>query len=130
MEPVPFRDVLVLAHDAGEMEGLSFDPRKLHCGGNSGYQAVNLAVLMGATRIALLGYDMRFGPNGEKHWHADHRDRNPEENRLAIWARAFETMDLDLKRAGVAVVNCTPGSAIACFPHADINDVLGSNHEH
>jgi hypothetical protein len=36
-------------------EGFSFDPGLIHYGSNSGFQAVNLALLMGATRIILVG---------------------------------------------------------------------------
>lgn len=104
-----------------EEPGLSADPAVLHTGGNSGYQAVNLAKLFGARRVALLGYDMRF-IGGRKHWHEDHRDRNPDERRLPLWAAEFETMLPDL--GDTEVINCTPGSAITCFPYADIEETL------
>ena len=123
VEEIEFRDVLVLGY-RDEAHGLSCDPDALHCGGNSGYQAVNLAVLLGASTVALLGYDMRFGPHGEKHWHPDHVGRNPEDKVLARWAREFETMLPDLERAGTKVVNCTATSAIECFSFADISEVL------
>ncbi|HCZ48509.1 MAG TPA: hypothetical protein DCZ11_05850, partial [Gammaproteobacteria bacterium] len=55
--------------------GLSASPLRIHQGGNSGYQALNLAVLLGAERVILLGYDMHGG-----HWHGRHGGRlnNPE----------------------------------------------------
>ena len=38
--------------------GLSRTQGVIHQGKNSGYQALNLAYLLGAKRILLLGYDM------------------------------------------------------------------------
>ena len=104
--------------------GLSSDPTLLHTGGNSGYQAVNLAVLLGAKRILLLGYDMKHGPNGEKHWHEDHSANNPPPAQLADWVKIYATMLPDLEKAGVVVVNCTPESALDCFPKAKLEEVL------
>lgn len=83
-----------------------------------------MAVLFGANPIYLLGYDMKPGPNNELHWHPNHRGRNPGIGQLGGWARSFETMLPDLDKAGIRVVNCTPGSAIECFPRARIEDVL------
>lgn len=113
-----------MKYEPEKTEGLSFDPETLHTGGNSGYQAINLAVLLGAARILLLGYDMKTGPNGEKHWHPDHAGRNPGESQFSGWRAAFPTMLPDLARAGVAVINCTPGSALTCFPQARIEEFL------
>lgn len=80
-------------------------------------------MLLGASRIVLLGYDMRF-IDGKKHWHEDHRDRNPSASQLRGWADNFATMLPDLARAGVDVINCTPGSALNCFAMARIEDAL------
>ena len=96
----------------------------INTGGNSGYQAVNLAFLFGGSPIYLLGYDMKPADNGALHWHPDHADRNPGPNQLQCWAQTFGGMAPDLDAAGVSVVNCTPGSAITCFPTAKIEDVL------
>lgn len=122
-----FRAVKVLHHD--HAPGLSFDPGTLHTGSNSGYQAINLAVLLGAKRIVLAGYDMKPAPDGKLHWHGSHRPedglRNPEPSRsFANWIAAFETMMPDLAKAGVDVINATPGSALTCFPMAELEDVI------
>ena len=47
--------------------GLSLDDELIHFGHNSGYQALNLAVLFGVKKILLLGYDMQR-TNGKEHW--------------------------------------------------------------
>ena len=84
-----------------------------------------MAVLLGAKQIVLLGYDMKFGPGGEKHWHEDHtKSSNPAIGQIERWLAAFETLPPDLEKAGVEVVNCTPGSALTCFPMAKLEEVL------
>lgn len=106
--------------------GLSLDPLRIHTGLNGGFQALNLALLLGAARILLLGYDMRLGPAGEKHWHPDHQGAcfNPDPVKLAEWACRFEETPPMLATAGVAVINCTPGSAIGCFPRGELAEEL------
>ena len=48
--------------------GLELDPSGLRHGSNAGYQAINLAVHLGAKRIVLLGYDMKVDGN-RTNWH-------------------------------------------------------------
>lgn len=109
--------------------GLDKRPTHLVNGRNSGYQALHLAVHLGATRIVLLGYDMKPGPNGEAHWFGEHTDEIGQTvvtgpNTIRAWARNFETLVAPLAARGVAVVNATPGSAITCFPKAALADCL------
>ena len=40
-------------------DGFSLNSTVIHYGSNSGHQAVNLAILMGAVRVVLVGFDMR-----------------------------------------------------------------------
>jgi hypothetical protein len=99
-------------------KGLELDPSGLKHGINTGYRAVNLAFHFGAKRIILLGYDMKRGdgPKRLEHWHGDH----PVPSRSQ-----YPTFIMDpLKEHGVEVVNCTPGSALECFPMADLRDAL------
>ncbi len=123
VQEIAFRDVNVLRYDA-DLPGLSFNPQLLHTGQNSGYQAVNLAVLLGAERIILLGYDMKYSATGAKHWHEDHEGPNPGNQQLGGWAKNFDTMLPDLEKAGVEVINATPGSAIECFERVKLESVL------
>ncbi len=110
-----------MLHNSGP-DGLSEKPNAICTGCNGGYQAVNIAVLAGAKRILLVGYDMRF-TGGRSHSHNGHPTRQPE-SAYARYAQSFKTMLPQLKRLGVEVVNCTPGSLIACFPRAELVDAL------
>lgn len=104
--------------------GLSFDPEYIHTGGNSAYQAVNVAVLLGVARVILLGLDLKYGAGGKKHWHEDHPDRNPSESQFKMWIENFRGTLPDLARAGVDVVNCSRDTALDCFSMAALEDVL------
>lgn len=104
--------------------GLSLDPDCIHFGSNSGYQALNLAVLLGAKRIVLLGFDMKPAPDGRRHWFGNHPGALHRHSPYGDWIRNFRTTLPDLERAGVEVINCTPGSALDCFPSARMEDVI------
>ena len=106
--------------------GLSFEDGLIHTGGNSGFQALNVAVQAGANPILLLGFDMGASPTGKKHWHADHPPglNNPGDINFAYWRTAFESAVPDLERAGVQVWNCTPGSALDCFTKMTLDEAL------
>lgn len=97
--------------------GLELNPTGLRTGRNSGFQAINLALHLGAARVILLGYDMHGG-----HWHKPHPDgsRPPFPTCLKL----FPTLVEPLKAAGVEVINCTPGTALTAFPCRPLREVL------
>lgn len=59
------RDAHVLQLKNMGKYGLSLDTAGLCHGSHSGYQAINLAFLLGASRIVLLGYDLRIWTWGD-----------------------------------------------------------------
>lgn len=103
--------------------GLCREPNKIHQGGNSGFQAVNLAYHLGARTIVLVGYDMQRTPRAT-HWHGEHPEQLGNAEKCAMWRAAFPALASDLKAEGVDVVNCTIATALTCFPKADLRDVL------
>ena len=79
-------------------------------GATGGEMAINLAYLLGASRIILHGFDMRPG-----HYHRDHRIDTPAQSYDDTFIPSIERMARRL--AGeVEVFNATPGSALTCFP--------------
>jgi hypothetical protein len=102
---------------------------QIHTGGNGGHAAVNLAYLWGAQRILLLGYDMQLGPKGERHWHPDHPSPCIQTQLFAHWIKRFESTARDLKKLGVEVLNCTPGSALPWFPRCSIDEALATTEQ-
>lgn len=104
---------------------LSQDSTTLAHGRNSGYQAVNLAVLLGARRIVLLGYDFQSGPHGEKHWHADHpQDSRPDFQR---WIEMFERLAPAVAAAGVDLVNATRQTSLRGVRRASLAESLSGS---
>jgi hypothetical protein len=94
-----------------------------HMGGNSGYQAINLAFLFGCRRILLLGFTMRE-IGGRKHWHEDHPQPLVQKILPDEWRHKFEALAKDLRRENCQVINCDPLSALTCFPMGDIEEEL------
>ena len=123
LEETPHLDVEALENDG--FDGISHQWPKVRTGGNGGYQALNLAVILGYKNIVLLGYDMQPGEKGELHWHPDHEGlNNPNPKRLEAWREAFNRAAPIIARMGVAVVNATRRTALTCFPQANLEQVL------
>lgn len=95
----------------------------MHLGGNSGYQAVNLAYLMGAKRIVLLGFDMQLTDN-QVHFHGKHENlNNPNPHLFYQWIRNFDVLAKDLATEGVEALNATRETALTCFQRIKITDL-------
>lgn len=104
--------------------GLSLDPEYLVTGSHSGWQALNVAVLAGARRILLLGFDAKEPLHGEKgHWFGEHKTPTPIAA-YAAYRNAYKAGARAVEAAGVIVLNCSPGSAIDAFPHVSLADAL------
>lgn len=104
--------------------GLELDPSGLKGYGNSGGQAINLAVHLGATRILLLGFDMqRHNASGKHRWHGDHPYGKtvPAYNVFALYMPSIVT---PLKTLGVEVINCSRDTALTYFRRATLADAL------
>jgi hypothetical protein len=100
-------------------------PGTLGNGGNSGYQALNLAVQFGAKKILLIGFDMhdRSGVHwyGRNHWE---KAGNPDKDCFVRWLKAFEVAARDLEDLGVHVINTSPISTLTCFRRGTIKGAL------
>lgn len=101
-------------HEVGyyRMNGLGTE-EKVHHGGNSGYVAINLAYLMGASKIVLIGYDHKH-TYGKRHWFGDHDSKKFKTNAEDTdrWLRNFKVLSDDLRHEGVDLVNCSIETAI------------------
>jgi hypothetical protein len=113
----------VLFLNPGPVTGLSYRPDTLATCKNSGYQAMNLAVLKGATRLFLFGFDMRT-VDGKHHNFGDHpMGLTQDVTKFKEWIAFITKSAPEFKRAGVEVFNCTRGSALKCFPFLTLEDV-------
>lgn len=107
--------------------GFSTNPDYLHTGdeAHSGFQAVNLALLLGSPRVVLIGYDMRT-VDGQSHFFGDHPEglrswfqKAHPDKYYASWVRAY--------KPDARIVNATPGSAITCYERQDLDEALRWN---
>lgn len=116
----PWPDVQIVGR--GKSTGLSLDRAAISTGHNSGYQAINLAVLFGAIKIVLLGYDMGRPARGRSHFFGEHPDKTQPNYTKCI--TAFGTLAAQLTHVGVDVVNCSRQTALKCFRREPLEAVL------
>jgi len=128
LEDSGFNDVFQL--QSTKSDKISFEWPYVGLGKNSGFQALNLAMLLGFKTILLLGYDMQYGPKGESHWHGDHPKglNNAPETRLPTWIEHFNDVAPTIRDAGIEVINCSRSTALKCFPRYELEDVLEAEH--
>jgi len=105
--------------------GLSDDPTTIMTGGHAGYQAINVAVHLGAARIILLGYDLQpEEATGRHHYFGDHPDGShvPYDE----WRDIYQTLLKPLARRNITIVNASRATAIVAIPRQPLADVLMS----
>lgn len=103
--------------------GIETDPSGVRNGRNSGYQAINVAIHLGARRVLLLGYDMQMSGT-RRHWFGSRPNKLNEDSPYQTFLMAFASMVAPLKALGVEVINCTRGGALQCFPRMALRDAL------
>lgn len=94
----------------------------LYCGALSGIASINLAMVMGADKIYLLGFDMGEKTRGD-YFDSEERNRNYT---IKEWADARIKMFKRYMCFGDKIIDCTPDNVLP-FPHENINDVLRRN---
>lgn len=114
-------DVLVLENDG--QDGLSERPDAVRTGQHSCYQAINIATLSGAKKILVLACDLRY-VNNRSHAHNGHHPTVTDESAYRRYAKNFRTIENPLKKMGVEVVNCAPGSEVKSFRFSTVEKEL------
>lgn len=113
-------DIRLVAGESGNT--FSRDPAVIHYGSNSGFQAVNLALLFGAFRIVLVGFDMRI-VDGKRHFFGDHPKPLTNTPHYGPFVSAFERAARKMP-PHVEILNATPDSALTCFPKVTLDEAL------
>lgn len=91
-------------------------------GGNSGFQAVNLALQFGASKLLLVGFDY-----GGEHWYGRnnwHGGGNPSETNFTRWRAALNAAEPVIRERGVEVVNASRDSTVKAFRKQPIAETL------
>jgi hypothetical protein len=93
-------------------------------GGNSGFQAINVAIHTNAKRLILVGFDMNLLRGS--HWHGDHTGicKNPQPDLMRKWCEALDAQAAALHAHGVDVVNASPVSALKRYRQSSIKEAL------
>lgn len=101
--------------------GLSTDRSYIHYGHSSSYQALGLARHYGCDPCLLVGFDMQYRPGVPRHYFGDlSADRGEYPAGLRKWS-AFDGLHEQYQTIAdqkdrPTIINCTPGSALTCFP--------------
>jgi hypothetical protein len=102
--------------------GVSLSRKLIHYGSNSGFQMLNLALLMGCTKLFLVGYNMQRIEN-KAHFFGDHVEGLTKRSPYPQFVKAYDTIQPEIKER---VVNCTPNSALTMFKYMDLEEALQS----
>jgi hypothetical protein len=103
---------------ASDGDTFTTQPDRIHYGNNSGFAAVNLAIQFGAKDILLVGFDMQR-TRGQEHFFGDHPAPLHNGSDFLPFIRAFTNASRAMPE-GVSIINCTPGSALRCFPMGEL----------
>ena len=115
-------------------EGLCTRADTIHHGHGSGFSLVSMAHKMGAERIVLLGYDLKYAPDYDgrakragttpRHFFGEYPSSMQHWPSVQVKGGVHvELVELyrSVARQGlIEVVNCSPDSAIDCFPRCEI----------
>ena len=115
-------------------QGIIWAPREQHgfhlsalgWNGNTGSMAINIALLLGAARVLLVGFDMALGPDGKGHWHKHELD-SPQEHHYTRYKEEIErtASDISKKWPGVTIINLNPLSTMSTFPKMAWEEAVG-----
>ncbi len=78
-----------------------------------------MAIAAGASRVVLIGYDMKYAVNGKTHWHEGHPVKVPDGYYRNVYTRMFETLKTD-----VEILNASLDTALTCFVRCDLESIL------
>jgi hypothetical protein len=103
--------------------GWSKDVGEVYSGGLSGYHLLQLTgqATPQPKKIILLGYDMKYTPDGRRHCHPDHA---PPFNNVPKLREQVPYFDVLARQSPIPIVNCTRDSALRCFPVRPLREVL------
>jgi len=110
-----------------QYKGFSLDPDVIHYGDNSGFQALNMAVLLGSTYIVLVGYDMSH--KGKGHFFGEHPAGLHNQKHYERWVPEFDAAAKNLPE-GVKIINATPDSALNSFPTMGLGEAIANHSLH
>ena len=118
------------------MPGLSTDKSYIAHHHGTGPQLINLALHYGCNVMLLIGWDMRYPGKVDRYNYKGKRHFFGEDaltsKHWPIYVAQDGTLDGLMKEMvtihpedyGIQIINCTPGSAMTCFPMMDLDDAI------
>jgi hypothetical protein len=102
-------------------QGLFIDALGWNC--NTGAIAINLALILGAETIFLLGFDMCLGSDKKSNWHTNTLDK-PKERIYDRFIGNFKVVAEKLPKVfpGRKVINVNDNTKLKCFPIVPFDD--------
>lgn len=118
--------------------GLSTDKNYIHAHHGSGPQILNIALHYGVKRMALIGWDMNYpGKINDRKYEGNRHYFGEYPKKLQHWPKTNPNGDLGglIKEVetikpedyGIEIINCTPNSALKCFPYLSISEFLNDS---
>ena len=116
-------------HFISSLHTTGFGTKVLHTGTNSGFAAVNLALLLGMTKVYLLGFDMRLHEDGRKHYFGNYEEI---EDRGGIYEGFIQEFEESMADSGSGIpngypdshiINLTSGSGLSSLRFESIEDI-------
>lgn len=100
-------------------EGISLQGIKFNS--SSGGSSINLAYLLGAKKIVLVGFDMRF-VNSKSNWWDYSNHMLVREKGYDNFIKPFHRLKKDADMLGLEILNATPGSALDMFKFVRLDE--------
>lgn len=113
-----------IPHEHSAHAGKGFGLTAVRTGGNSGFQALNYAILKRPSAICLLGYDHKK-TDEKAHCHPDHPKGLGNAGAVDSWLKQIEFAGRDTR--GVPVVNCSRETAITVFRRMTLEDFISEH---
>ena len=106
-----------------ERKASGFATDKLGWNMNTGSTAINLALIMGAQTVYLLGFDMHLDAEGRPNWH-DYVIDTPKQDVYNRMIRGFEKAAPELRQLypDRSIINVTNDSDLDVFPKINFDE--------
>ena len=93
-------------------------------GSNSGFQAINVAIHMGARKIILVGFDCTLMKGA--HWHGRHPPglNNPTQAGVDAWRGHLDRQAKLLELVGVELIVASTISTLTAYPRMTFEEAL------
>lgn len=98
---------------------------------NTGSQAINLALILGASRVYLLGFDMHLSKDGRPNWHDNQIDK-PDRLLYKKFIKHFSRVKKALPEVfpGTEIINITDDSSLDMFPKIGVKEFWKERRNH